>query len=105
MTLTEWEEKYIPIQDSEGCEIFFETYGEHLNELHVAANELALKALPTIIEPYQFIWTRVDSSEGDLILINGFRRVNRIDYCLTTVPWGDGTNNDADTYIEIDYEG
>jgi transcription elongation factor Elf1 len=100
ITLEQWVEKYNPEME-DGQEIFYETYGEHFEELRKKASELAEKKGT---RPYQHIWSRVDGDNGKLILLNGWHIVNRLDYCITEEPWGNGINADKNIYIEVKYE-
>ena len=52
---------------------------------------------------YQHIWTLVDGDSGKSCLINGWHRVNRLAYVVCETPWGDGSDNDSDVYIESKY--
>lgn len=102
LSIEEWETEFQPIQreDGEG-ELFYETYNPYLKDLKDTARTLAHTSGS---EMHQHIWTRVDGDDGRLILLNGWHAVNRIDYCLSLVPWGDGTSGDKDVYIEVTYE-
>ena len=51
-------------------------------------------------ERYRHIWTMVDGDNDSVILINGFHITNRLGYVLCKKPWGYGTNDDKDIYIE-----
>lgn len=53
---------------------------------------------------YQHIWTCVDGDNGKLILINGWHLCNRIAYVVCETPWGDGSDQDSDIYIEARYQ-
>jgi len=100
LTLDEWVDEFQPIQGTEG-ELFFSTYGEFIEELKSRADEIAAQHGT---REHQHIWTRVDGDSGRLILLNGWHTVNRLDYCLSELPWGDGTDTDRDVYIEVTYE-
>ena len=105
LTLDQWESTYLPVQDDEGCEVFFETYHPHLDELAVCSGEQALANLPNKHKPYNHVWTRVDGDNGKLILLNGYHLCNRLDYCVTKLPWGTGNlESDNKLYIEVTYE-
>ena len=100
----DWANEYKSIQDNEG-EIFYETYEPHIDELFAKANELADNYPILGLTPYNFIWTRIDGYNGKLILVNGRRFINRLDYCLTELPWqGKNGIEDKDVYIEVQYE-
>ena len=51
-------------------------------------------------ERYRHIWTMVDGDNDSVVLINGFHFVNRLGYVLCQIPWGYGTNDDKELYIE-----
>jgi len=87
-----WEEYFKPVQESDNEKIFpfaedaWEYAKEKFNNEH----------------PYRHIWSIVDSDDGEeLILLNGLRRVNVLDYLVCETTWSSG-ENDTD-YIEIDY--
>jgi hypothetical protein len=102
LTYDEWNDKYIPATNPETDDtIFYETYSPHIDDLKNYAEQIA-KEQGT--KPYQYIWSRVDGDSGKLILLNGWHICNRLDYCISHTPWGDGTDNDKDTYIEVTYE-
>lgn len=99
MDIQEWEEKLLPLQDDEG-EVFYDgTTGKTFSDM--------LKKLKEITEAnesiaYRYIWTRVDT-DGELYLLNGVHTVNKLDYCITTIPWWNG-REDAGNMIEVAYE-
>ena len=49
---------------------------------------------------FRHIWTIIDADGDDCILLNGFHIVNRLGYVFCRKPWGYGTNDDKDIYIE-----
>ena len=51
-------------------------------------------------ERYRYIWTMVDGDNDTVVLINGFHFVNRLGYVVCKNPWGYGTNDDKELYIE-----
>lgn len=70
----EWVEKYKPIPhpDSKDGHIYYETFGHDY--------EMVKNANPNNV------WTLVQADE-DLIIINHFAWVNRINYLITEVPY------------------
>ena len=97
----DWADVYKPLLDKNGYEIHFETYGEHLEKLEETLKQLAKD---NNTKPYQHAWTRKDDGEGRLIIVNGFRRVNRMDFQVTKEPWGTGEEEDKDIYIQVEYD-
>jgi hypothetical protein len=67
----EWWDTYKPIAQRNG-EYRYETFGD---ELRVVMNT-----------PPTYVWTEVEV-EGEGIIVNGFARVNRLNYYITQVPW------------------
>ena len=82
MTFEEWEEKFKPLERSEG-NILGETYGEDLEVIN--KNNV------------HFVWTLIDGDEG-LFIIPGKRWVNRLNYILTEIPWDENYQ-----LLEIEY--
>jgi sulfur transfer protein SufE len=72
------------------------------NEAEQAAKEFIKKNNLTT-EVHQHIWTVVDGSSGKPCAINGWHMCNRIGYIICKTPWGDGTENDSNVYIEAKY--
>lgn len=90
MTVEEWEDRYEPIQNEDGAEVFYEgthseTYEYDFTALINAATELAGGNED---DAFKYIWSRLDGEDNDNMYIeNGIRVVNRLDYCLTKRPW------------------
>lgn len=61
--------------DGPGC--LFETYGEELD--FVRAKDA------------RFVWTLIDGDDGDMYLVSGFHRVNRVGYLISSKPLREGT--------------
>lgn len=103
LTYEEWEATYIPATNPEEDDavVFYETYSPHREDVTIYAEQLAKEQGTRL---YQHIWTRVDGDNGKLILLNGWHICNRLDYCVSHIPWGNGTQEDKDTYIEVKYE-
>lgn len=76
--------------------ILFDFYNEALEQANVFAHALGTK-------PYQHIWTLVDGDSGKCCIINGWHWCNRLAYVVCEVPWGDGSDNDSEVYIESKY--
>lgn len=86
MTVNEWEERYRPEinhlnpeaswqHDYKGG-FLFETFGEE--EMWIYASD-----------PRR-VWTLVDGENGQEIILNGYKHVNRLGYFICEVPWADG---------------
>jgi hypothetical protein len=78
LTIDEWDSKYLPINNKfddnasfNGA--MFETYGRELDYV--------------IKQGSSHIWTLIDDSEGDLLIVNGYHLVNRIGYFITKNKW------------------
>ena len=69
-----------------------------LNEIetYTAENNIVIERN----ELFRHIWTIVDAGGDDCILLNGFHIVNRLGYVFCKNPWGYGTNDDKELYIE-----
>jgi len=106
LTLNEWKDEFEPVLEfdeetkEEGDILFYETYEPHIGSMKEYAEKLAKASGAKF---YQHIWSRVDGDGGKLILLNGWHRCNRLDYCLSSIPWGDGSDEDKDIYIEVTY--
>ena len=74
----------------------FDYSEEATHQANVFAHALCTK-------PYQHIWTLVDGDSGKCCLINGWHRCDRLAYVVCEVPWGDGSDNDSNVYIESKY--
>jgi len=55
-------------------------------------------------KPHQHIWSIIDGESGKLILLNGYHKVNVLGYLVCKIPWGNGTDSDANVYLEVKYE-
>lgn len=64
------------IDDGPGC--LFETYGEELE--FVRGRDV------------RFVWTLIDGDDGDMYLVSGFHRVNRVGYLISRTPVPEGTS-------------
>ncbi|WP_437193957.1 hypothetical protein [Planctomicrobium sp. SH527] len=62
------------IGDGPGC--LFETYGEELE--FVRGQDI------------RFVWTLIDGDDGDMYLVSGFHRVNRVGYLISSKPIPEG---------------
>lgn len=92
LTPKAWEKQYSPIDvNDEGYETFME-----YEEAITLAKTLNKK------NPQFHVWTRVDGEDGKLILLNGFRLCNRLDYCVTKKAWGNDPK--GSDYIEVSWE-
>ena len=77
LTIEEWDKNYKPItnkfdEDASFDGTIYETYGEEVEFVIAQKNNK--------------IWTLVDTSEGDMVIVNGYHLVNRIGYFITEVP-------------------
>ena len=69
-----FEKKFQPvIREDGGC--LFETYGTDLQRI-------------INTDPHH-VWTLLDC-DGKLYLVNGYHIVNRLNYVITSQPWGEG---------------
>lgn len=83
MTESDWANKYglLPNHITNDGNAF-ETYGEELEHI--------------LNQDDHNVWTELDGDEG-VYIVNGYSRVNRIQYYITELPWVDG----EDTMITI----
>ena len=104
LTLEEWEDKYEPVQDIEGVEIFYETYisDGYVRDYQALLDEATRLAGGSELKAHHHIWTRQDGEDGNLVLTNGIHFVNRLDYCLTKKPWAT-KENDKSKDIVVKY--
>ena len=72
----------------------FDTLGEI--ETYMTENNIVIERN----ELFRHIWTIVDAGGDDSILLNGFHIVNGLGYVFCRKPWGYGTNDDKELYIE-----
>ena len=72
----------------------FDTLGEI--ETYMTENNIVIERN----ELFRHIWTIADAGGDDSILLNGFHIVNRLGYVFCKKPWGYGTQDDKDIYIE-----
>ena len=78
LTIEEWDKNYKPItnkfdEDASFDGTMYETYGEEVEYVIAQKNNK--------------IWTLVDTSEGDMVIVNGYHLVNRIGYFITEFGW------------------
>ena len=100
-----WEKKFMPLQE-DGNEVWYETFesDSYENDYKALIEKATRFAGGDSKRAFLYIWTRLDGDDGDLYLTNGIRYVNRLDYCLTTLPWGElGEDGRCDSYFEINY--
>ena len=96
ISVEDWENYFKPIENgNEDNDLTFDNYKD--------AFEYAEQRF--VNKPYQHIWSRVDGDSGKLILLNGYHKVNVLDYLVCNTPWGNGENSDAEVYMEVEYEG
>ena len=99
--LENWEQEFEPIQDKQNnTDKIYETYSPHFEQLIKDATALA----GSKDNAHYHIWSRVDGENGKLILLNGIRLVNRLDYMLCKNPWKEDPKDPKYTYIESVYE-
>ena len=72
----------------------FDTLGEI--ETYMTENNIVIERN----ELFRHIWTIVDAGGDDCILLNGFHIANRLGYVFCRKPWGYGTQDDKELYIE-----
>ena len=95
LTVKQHEKFFKPVVKDNSTILFDYSY-EAITEANVFSHALGTK-------PYQHIWTLVDGDSGKEILLNGWRLCNRLAYVVCEVPWGDGSDNDSEVYIESKY--
>jgi len=96
ISLEDWENYFKPIEnENEDGDLRFDYYKD---AFIYAEKEFVNK-------PYQHIWSLVDGDDGKLILLNGYHKVNTLNYLVCNIPWGTGKDSDAEVYMEVDYEG
>ena len=99
--LQDWEDEFQPILDEDGQDKTYETYDPYFQQLLDDAIILA----GSEDKAYLHIWSRVDGDNGKLILLNGIRKCNRLDYILCKNPWSSyDTPISENIYIESVYE-
>lgn len=72
----------------------FDTFAEV--EEYISKNNIVIERN----ELSRHIWTIVDTGGDSCILLNGFHHTNILGYVFCIKPWGYGTNDDKDIYIE-----
>lgn len=72
----------------------FDTFAEV--EEYISKNNIVIERN----ELSRHIWTIVDAGGDSCILLNGFHHTNILGYVFCKKPWGYGTNDDKDIYIE-----
>lgn len=100
LTVKQFDDYFKPIELLEGVgEGYLHDYSQEATKI---AKELIQKNnLKT--EVHQHIWTVVDCDSGKACVINGWHICNRIGYMVCRTPWGNGTENDSNVYIEAKY--
>ena len=104
ITYEEWRKKYKPLFNGEDYEQAFETYESDSYEWDWTA--LIAKATKyakgDADKAFLHIWTEVDSDSGEeIILCNGIRRVNRIQYYVCEVPFADTVEEGLKYLLEV----
>ena len=92
-----WVKYFKPVVDEDGQEAQFDR-GNWDDLL-----KLASKYTEDKDKLYRHIWAVVDGDGSGLIILNGKRACNVMYHTVTEIPWGDGSENDADVYIEANY--
>lgn len=95
LTIRQHEKFFKPVIKDDNT-ILFDYRDEALDEANVFAHALGTK-------PYQHVWTLLDGDSGKCCLINGWHYCNRLAYVVCETPWGDGSDDDSDVYIESKY--
>ncbi len=93
ISLEDWENYFKPIEENESDKIF----PFYKDAWEYAEDKFSNK-------PYQHIWSIVNGESGHLILLNGFHKVNVLDYLVCEIPWGLGEDSDSGVYLEVNYE-
>lgn len=107
---SDWKDYFKPVTyDYDGDDMIFSTFADaceyvekNLNNTHYDDWDDTAKQAAS--KPYQHIWSIVDGESGKLILLNGYHKVNVLDYLVCKTPWGTGKDSDKDVYLEIEYE-
>ncbi len=105
LKLEEWESKYSPVLEESYCQTpgdvkVFEYWDEALAEA-----EIQMEENKTSTMRYRHIWTRVEGDSGKIIILNGGRLCNRLNYVVTVNPWGtEDHDKNADVYVEVTEE-
>lgn len=94
ISLEDWESYFEPITEEESDQ-YFPFYDDAKKYVESKFSN----------KPYQHIWSIVEGDSGKMILLNGYHKVNVLDYLVCKIPWGIGEESDADVYVEVDYEG
>lgn len=95
LTIRQYEKFFKPVIKDDQT-ILFDFKEEAATQANVFANSQGTK-------PYQHIWTLVDGDSGKCCLINGWHWCNRLAYVVCETPWGDGSEDDSNVYIESKY--
>lgn len=69
-------EKFQPELDEYESIKLYETYGEDYNYVRENSGEKC-----------EFLWTIIESDNGNLYISPGFHLVNRMNYILARIPW------------------
>lgn len=95
LTIRQYEKFFKPVIKDHQT-ILFDFKEEAATQANVFTHALGTK-------PYQHIWTLVDGDSGKCCLINGWHWCNRLAYVVCETPWGDGSEDDSNVYIESKY--
>lgn len=92
----EFEAIFDPVTKEDGVQHF-----ESLDEIHDYLKLNKIDANSNDL--YRNIWTYVDGNNNSSILLNGLHFINRLGYVYCNKKCGNGTSEDKDYYIEVDY--
>jgi len=104
ISLSNWEDYFKPIvNDNDDGEMKFLTWKDayKYTEENFSSKSRANKEAS---KPYQHIWSVVDGDSGKLILLNGYHKVNVLDYLVCETLWGTGKEEDNNVYLEVEYQ-
>lgn len=96
MKVSEWDYKYLPLMDEASCqEMRFHWAGSEWDDFQARLEKIE----PDVKKRHLHTWTLMTDDEGEMIVCNGLRLVNRMDYVLSMKKW------DEDELIVVDYTG
>ncbi|RLF44396.1 MAG: hypothetical protein DRN17_04530 [Thermoplasmata archaeon] len=96
MCVEVWENGYDPLMDEDNCqERRFHWEGEQWAEFESILADLE----PDKKKRYYHTWTLMTDDNGEMIICNGLRYVNRMEYIITREKWQENES------IVVDYMG
>jgi hypothetical protein len=109
ISIEAWETKYKPVmtQDADPHPVEYETFeSEKLEHDYTALFEAAAEFTGGDKDKaFLHIWTEVASDDGEeFLLVNGIRRINRLQYFVCEVPFADTIAEGLDLLQEVHEE-